>query len=270
MTTSNPVDPTVWQREQQRRQLLVTMGIEPLVSRTDWPGAAPASRSVAPRRAASQSGAGMNPRTSIPPVSGQSQTKPANQKPVAERTDSRASDQGSVSRVSVAKSVRGPQTSAPPPSADGEFDSGRPIQQQSNPVVFQLLIASAGGWLWVERLSDGLLRKEQLQLVQGMARAMAGAVTKVQHLQFDWPIQDHPHLPQDLNSARHAVGGQLERVASEAGARGVVIMGENTGEVVLQPVGLQALAIPATLQMVSQPQLKRAAWSVLQPHASAV
>jgi hypothetical protein len=134
---------------------------------------------------------------------------------------------------------------------------------------FTLLIAATGRWLWVEYLDTGLIRNDQLQLVQAMGRVLEVSSTSIRHVQFDWPLVDHPQLPKDLNAARQSVAGQLQRLAREASASGIVVMGEQTRGLISEAINLTRIMIPATVDMLETPALKREAWQVLQPHVGA-
>ena len=133
-------------------------------------------------------------------------------------------------------------------------------------MAFQLLIVAGGGWLWVEALPERLLHNEQLQLVQSMARVLAGSKAQINHRLFDWPLASHPHLPRDINAARQSVAGQLQRLGQETGAKGIIAMGESVQPMLLALPGMVSLSIPATASMLAEPQQKRQAWQVLKPH----
>ncbi len=248
------------QQERLRRARLVQLGIEPLVSRRDWPGAAVAIRRVAPEAALELSGESTGGSAPAETKSGRTAAdKPASGPELAAL-------RASLSNLSPSNAPANAPPSAPSKIVNPEPATTAPnrgVESQPVSVTFQLLLASAGGWLWVEHLADGLIRREQLQLVQGMARAVAGAKVQLAHRQFDWPIRDHPHLPQHQEAAQHAVSGQLERFAVESAAAGLVIMGGDTAEYLQAPPGMPVVTIPSTLQMLTDAEHKKTAWSVL-------
>ena len=133
-------------------------------------------------------------------------------------------------------------------------------------VAFQLLIVEAGSWLWLEQIEDNLIRREQLQLVEGMARAITEGAVNLRHHQFDWPLVEHAHLPKDAESARQSVAGQLRRLARERQALGMILMGPTCSEWVNVPPALTQLNIPSTLSMLEKPLLKREAWQALKAY----
>ena len=227
-------DPELWAAECRRRRMLSLQGIDPLISR------------IAPK------GSALLPRF-FPPERHESVDPPADQQSVAPLAD-------------MAAALRKPKT---PTTTSSERTAESPAAFSNNVderVRFSLLIARSGSWIWVEALPDALLRREQLQLLQGMARAVEGVATKLQHQQFDWPLADHAHLPADLQSARQSVAAQLKRLAKDVDIRGWVVMGEQTQHYTESTEGRLQLMIPSTLAMLADPDLKKEAWQVLKPH----
>ncbi len=132
-------------------------------------------------------------------------------------------------------------------------------------VSFSLLLATCGRWLWLELLEDGLVRREQLQLIHAMSQAIDGPDVKLTHRQFDWPIASHPHLPKDLGAARQSVAGQAMRLVKDAGAEGLIVLGSESAQYLAEGPLQQRAQIPATLEMLRDPSLKKLAWQVLKP-----
>lgn len=231
-------DPELWAAECRRRRMLSLQGIDPLISRFSVQGAA-----VLPRFSL--------PEPSEPHVE---PVEPASAAPLAEMT----------------AALRQPKTPAPA-SSDSILDTPVTTAANSNTnqeerVRFSLLIAKAGSWIWIESLPDALVRREQLQLLQGMARAVEGASITLRHHQFDWPLADHVHLPADLLSARQSVSAQLKRLAREGNVQGWVIMGEEAQHYVEAAANIVQLIIPSTLAMLAEPDLKKQAWQRLKPY----
>jgi hypothetical protein len=147
--------------------------------------------------------------------------------------------------------------------------SSASVQASAPSVTFQLLIASTGRWLWAEVLSDGLIRQEQLQLIQAMGRVLDGPKVAIKHLQFDWPMASHPQLPKDINAAKQSVAGQLQRLAKDASASGLIILGDEAMPFISEAINLTRLEVPSTVTMLQEPQRKRDAWAVIKPHVVA-
>lgn len=257
MTVTEPIDQTIdderWRIEQRRRAVLTDLGIQPLVSRFDPPGAHPAVRLLPPQPAPDDSPRGQVDGSSVrqlPPS--KSAGGGAEGTEIARLREHLVAGQAPTGQV-AAPTPRA--TAAPRPESGVETET------------FQLLLATAGRWLWVEALPDGLVRREQLQLIQAMARALDGPAVKVAHRQFDWPMADHPHLPRDLESARQSVHGQIQRLAREANATGLVVLGGEAQRYLTELPGLLSLNIPATVAMLDDPGCKRQAWQILKPHA---
>jgi len=249
--------------EAHRIYLLEQLGIEPLVSYYDAPGAAATTRVVAPHPVENNSASG--------PSSSLDRLQPANIDPSQHRLPSDSSNIASLraglsqTSASVSRLVRGAVGDQRTHQADSES-----VQTDKEPAVsFQLLIATTGNWLWVERLATGLIRKDQLRLIQSMGRVLDRAKVDIRHVQFDWPLVDHPQLPRDLNAARQSVAGQLQRRAREMSATGIVILGESTSELISEAMQLTRILVPSTIDMLQMPALKREAWLVMRPHVVA-
>ena len=222
---------TLHSQEQRRRQTLLAIGIEPLVSRFDAPFGKVSVRFAEPEISAAQA-----------PMD----------EPAVDKDFPTAKQHPDVS----SKLVNSPR--ATPLATPND-------ETVSDKVEFHLLLVSAGGWLWIESLDDGLLHKEQLALVHNMAIAVSDASADLVHRQFVWPMAEHPHLPRDAVAARQSLGAQLERIGKETPYRGIVLMGETVSKWVSEELHAEAVVIPSARQMLQTPTLKRDAWSVLRP-----
>ena len=226
--------PDVIATEMARRQALSAMGINVYSSRYDFPGAAKAQRFAVPA-----------PEVNEPAV---------------------------VSR-SVASQIETP--SAPPPKMpqSGSIDraSDVPVSQSRVPeplsgsesVSFSMLMASAGPFLWLEELGDGLIRQDQLALINAMARTISTPTTKLMQQQFDWPVAGNRALSGNAESAKQALHGLIQRMAREVDAKRVILMGDC--HYLPDRIVQSGVRIPSTLAMLSEPALKRVAWEALKP-----
>jgi len=245
----------------RRNYVLEQLGVEALYSVKDAPGAAPAMRVYTPLVA--EHDAGQATLSASAPSAHVGTADGAHRQP-------RDSSQIAALRAGLARTPEGKSQSAQKDSLE-EVSRSELVSTQTNDepaVSFQLLIAATGRWLWVERLSAGLIRKDQLQLIQAMGRAIDGPRVSIKHVQFDWPMLSHPQLPQDLSAAKQSVAGQLQRLAREASASGLVLLGESTGELVSEALSLTRITLPATTDMLQMPGLKRDAWHVLRHHVA--
>ena len=125
-----------------------------------------------------------------------------------------------------------------------------------------MLLASAGPFLWIEQLSDGIIRQDQLALINAMARAISPQASVRQH-QFDWPMRGGSAVASDAESAKQALQGLIQRMAREVNAKRVVFMG--TCPFLSERIAQSAVVIPSTIAMLSNASLKREAWQALKP-----
>ena len=222
--------PDVITTEMARRKALAAMGIDVYTSCFDFPGAATADRLVLPI-----------------------------QDPNQLMNTSRSNDLQLESPSSLAQQA--------PQSGDANVASralsGQSKLLASQSVSFSMLLASAGPFLWLEELPDGLIRQDQLALVNAMARAISPCEAQLIQQQFDWPVQGKSALSGDTESAKQALHGLIQRMAREADAKRVILMGDcnHLPDRIIQS-GVQ---IPSTLAMLSDHRLKRAAWEALKP-----
>ena len=264
----------VLSQEQRRRYMLDQLGIVPLISIRDGVAAKASVRIAAPATTTHEchpqdmsSGAKVDSAVASDGVADgvadgvtdiaalRATLRSANANPRAKPAES-----ANVEARVPAQAVSGKTT----------VDSSSASVQASAPsVTFQLLIASTGRWLWAEVLSDGLIRQEQLQLIQAMGRVLDGPKVAIKHLQFDWPMASHPQLPKDINAAKQSVAGQLQRLAKDASASGLIILGDEAMPFISEAINLTRLEVPSTVTMLQEPQRKRDAWAVIKPHVIA-
>ena len=224
---------TVVAAEMARRQALEAMGIDVYVSRYDMPGAAPAIRQRLVQKEPAEVTTSDSPARAA-------KVHTASPSP-APRADSPTNTE---------------RTSTPSQS------SGVSPATSTEAVTFSMLLASAGPFLWVEQLADGLLRQDQLALINAMARALSADVS-VRQQQFDWPMRGNTALSGDAESAKQALQGLIQRMAREVDAKRVVVMG--ACPVLPDRIAQSAVVIPATIAMLQNPALKREAWQALKP-----
>ena len=226
--------PDVIAAEMARRQALSAMGIAVYSSRFDFPGAAKAQRLAVPI-----------PEVNEPVVVSRSVEPRIETRSTPVPQVPKTTTSGSVSRVPVSQS-RAPESS-----------SG------SESVSFSMLLASAGPFLWLEELGDGLIRQDQLALINAMARAISTPATKLMQQQFDWPVAGNSALSGGAESAKQALHGLIQRMAREVDAKRVILMGDC--HYLPDRIVQSGVRIPSTLAMLSEPALKRVAWEALKP-----
>ena len=260
----------VLSQEQRRRYMLDQLGIAPLISICDGVAAKASVRIAAPATTTHEchpqdmsSGAKVDSAVASDGVADgvadiaalRATLRSANANPRAKPAES-ANVEARVPAQAVSEKTTVDSSSAS-------------VQASAPSVTFQLLIASTGRWLWAEVLSDGLIRQEQLQLIQAMGRVLDGPKVAIKHLQFDWPMASHPQLPKDINAAKQSVAGQLQRLAKDASASGLIILGDEAMPFISEAINLTRLEVPSTVTMLQEPQRKRDAWAVIKPHVIA-
>jgi hypothetical protein len=137
------------------------------------------------------------------------------------------------------------------------------VKPAGDTVQFSMLIVSAGQFLWLEQLPDGLIRQDQLALINSMACAVSGAGFEMTQQQFDWPLRGNSALGSDAESAKQALQGLIQRMAREVDARRVVVMGDC--QFLPDRIAQSAVSIPSTMAMLVDATHKRAAWQSLKP-----
>ena len=219
--------------EMARRQALEAMGIDVYVSRYDMPGAAPAVRQkLVQIEAAEVVSSDISARAAI------------------------------ANKASSTPALRAGSTINTEPTSTPSQSGGASLVNSTETVTFSMLLASAGPFLWVEQLSDGLVRQDQLALINAMARALSPDVS-VRQQQFDWPMRGNAALSGDEESAKQALQGLIQRMAREVDAKRVVVMG--ACPFLPDRIAQSAVVIPATMAMLQNPALKREAWQALKP-----
>ncbi|MEC7095928.1 MAG: hypothetical protein VXW93_04785 [Pseudomonadota bacterium] len=226
--------PDVIAAEMARRQALSAMGITVYSSRFDFPGAAKAQRFAVPA-----------PELNEPVVVSRS---------VEPRIETHSPPVPQM-----------PQATSGGPAADVPVSQSRAAESSSGSesVSFSMLLASAGPFLWLEELGDGLIRQDQLALINAMARAISTPTTTLMQQQFDWPVAGNSALSGDAESAKQALHGLIQRMARKDDAKRVILMGDC--HYLPDRIVQSGVRIPSTLAMLSEPSLKRVAWEALKP-----
>jgi hypothetical protein len=135
-------------------------------------------------------------------------------------------------------------------------------QGNAREAPLSLLMAITGDVLWIETLEDQLLRREQLQLIGAMARAIRGPDVRTAHQQFDWPPRAGPALSADSGGLTGMLAGVLQRLITDHDAHIIIKLGQVASLPVLQAPVYQ---LPSTLAMLRDGSHKQSAWAVLKP-----
>lgn len=240
---------TVKHSELRRLAALDAMGIQAYISREQLPGAA-ITRRLAIVRSAPVPMAQPSPR--LPESSAA-----ARQAPVT-------GDAPAITRL--------PKIEVPAPAPMSR--RAAKTAPSATPLRFSLAAVVAGGWLWLEEIDHAGMTPEQLQLVQGMVRALSTAgsgtggdgqppLREVEY--FKWPLHENRQLDQGEEAARHGVAGFVQRRLELRQCSAMVLLGEACRSRV--PLHLldcpQVLVVPSTASMLANPLAKKQAWREL-------
>ena len=239
-----------WRRECARRVLLEHLGILPLVSRFDAIGAKAAVRQLRTHSV----------HLSLPPFPRHKWRRQTG------RAMGFDTDQAPITRCRFKRRRPGGTligATAPSLSPQGTSTQAGPKNQSSaSEPPLSLLMAITGDVLWIETLEDQLLRREQLQLIGAMARAIRGPDVRTVHQQFDWPPRSGPALSAHSGGLTGMLTGFLQRLMTDHDARIIIQLGQVAALPALQaPV----YELPSTLAMLREGSRKRSAWAVLRP-----
>ena len=221
-----------WDRENARRVLLQSLGIEPLISVRDPVGARASERLRQP--------AGFHPSGKAAPS--------------GEDTISGAQLRALLNEYS------GPTDSGVPLKRNRTLPESEYREIEPAPESVTQLFVATGDLLWVETLFDGLLRQEQLLLIAAMARAVRHADIACLHQQFHWPPQEAAALGNARVNREEMLAGFTERLVSQHGTRILVRLGA-VDDVPCR--GLSVIDIPSSLELLRDGTLKRDAWQQL-------
>lgn len=240
---------TVKHSELRRLVALDAMGIQAYISREQLPGAA-----VTRRLAIVRSAPLAQPSPRLPESSSGAQQAPTT---------------GGAPPI-----TRLPKIEAPPPAPAAIPRRAATTVPSATPLRFSLAAVVAGGWLWLEEIDHAGMTPEQLQLVQGMVRALSTAgsgtgrdgqppLREVEY--FKWPLHENRQLDQGEEAARHGVAGFVQRRLELRQCSAMVLLGEACQARV--PLHLldcpQVLVVPSTASMLANPLAKKQAWREL-------
>lgn len=229
--------------ELSRMRYLDALGIDSYVSRRQLPGAAVTQR-LALVRSTPQTAQSLAPTAeSRPQPQSQPQASPPAMPEMPGLDDARASKAPSV-----------------------EVVPARP-REKSEAVSFSLAAIFVGQIAWIEELDNRPLAREQVQLVQAMARALHDDIGRPEVTQFDWPTHRNHQLDLGAEAAQAGVAGFLQRQLEQRKCRGLVLLGKNCeARVPLgQLGGITSIVTDSTVAMLQEPARKRQVWRDLKP-----
>ena len=222
--------------ELKRRTYLESLGIDSYISRGQLPGAARTKRLVVVRR---------------PAVSQAAEIIIADRPGVAAPA-AKAPESIPAAVAAVQDKI---QVQAPAPA---------PAQ------AFSVAAIAAGGWLWVEELSNGIITRDQLQLIRGIVRALGLKEDNLDVSQFDWPIHTNKQLDLGEGAAQAGLGGFVQRKLDQLQCRGLILLGSACQQKLDKklPAAGHCVSTVSTAEMLRDGQLKKQAWLDLLPLAN--
>ena len=143
------------------------------------------------------------------------------------------------------------------PSADAAIDE-LPI--------FSLAVTVAGGCLWLDHLPPGRNPgQDYARLMEAICHALELPADRPEVTLFGFPMAQAPQLGRDINAARDALLGFLERRLEKVSPRAVILLGD-----LEQPwfnreclSSRQVISTVSAWRMLRDPGLKATAWSDL-------
>ena len=240
---------TVKHSELRRLAALDAMGIQAYISREQLPGAA-----VTRRLAIVRSAPVAQPSSRLPESSSGAQQAPG--------------------PGGLPANTRLPKIEVPAPAPTPIVRRVAKTVPSATPLRFSLAAVVAGGRLWLEEIDHSGMTPDQLQLVQGMVRALSTAgsgtgrdgqppLREVEY--FKWPLHENRQLDQGEEAARHGVAGFVQRRLELRQCSAMVLLGEACRSRV--PLHLldcpQVLVLPSTATMLADPLVKKQAWRAL-------
>ncbi len=224
--------------EKARQVMLRNLGLIPLISRYDPPGAKKAKRF-------------------LPPITSH---KPRADEKVMP-APSAHKDENPMNLSINARDANLAQDSAQPREEfiRGENSNGYSFELQDS-ASFSLVISE--DIAWVEHLNDQLLKREKLLLIAAIARAIRGPKTQSQHQEFKWSLLEQQFTHRNEGALSEMLGGFLQRLILDNSINYLICLGSN---IEFSGVQVPVYTIPSTLNMLKDGKFKRLAWSILKP-----
>lgn len=134
------------------------------------------------------------------------------------------------------------------------------------PAPFTLAAVALGGRLWLEELPDGVLGRDQVQLMRAICHALGWPLEPLTINQFTWPMHRNPQFDQSAEAATAALSAFVGRQMEAGQCSQLMLLGsaarDRLGD--MAP-GIPVLCTHSTRDMLGNPLLKRDAWRDLRP-----
>ena len=173
-------------------------------------------------------------------------------------------------RVDGPVATQMPEIEQPRPAKEAQPVVAAPAGRKSNVVEFSVIACMTGKWLWLEELPPHeALMRDQVLLIQAMARALGWGSDKPEISQFNWPMHNNSQLDLGEDAARASLGSFVNRRLEAEGCCGLVLLGADCQRWLprdQQGTGQRVLTV-STREMIVNPQQKKQAWRDLLPFA---
>lgn len=244
------------------RQTLQAMGLTLYVARYPLPGAA-TSRNFEELPASPGAGEG-------PPRSGVESARDAHAHEGfhQETLDRPATGQPAPQSPTAAAAAQALLSAASPDAPVKPMPVPRQAAKGAAPPLapFTLAAVALGGCLWLEELPDGVLGRDQVQLMRAMCHALGWSIEPLTINQFTWPMHRNPQFDQSADAATAALSAFVGRQIEASQCSRLILLGsparDRLGD--MAP-GTPVLRTHSTRDMLGNPPLKRDAWRDLRP-----
>lgn len=158
-------------------------------------------------------------------------------------------------RASPAEALVQPRESLAAAAVDAPLAVASPL------APFTVAAVTLGACLWLEELPDGVLGRDQVQLMRAICQAFAWPVEPLTINQFAWPMHRNPQFDQGAEAAMAALSAFVGR-QMEAGRSARLILLGSSAQDRLGDVACDApvFRTESTRDMLANPLLKRDAW----------
>lgn len=222
--------------ELKRLAYLDAMGVDAFISRAQLPGAAPTRRLVLPVQVATST----------------------------------------VVEAAPVAPAGLPDFDVPERPVKAPAPAARVRASAAGPEHFTLATVLAGQWLWLEDIGGNPLGKEQVWLIQCMARALAvagssatpgeglpqGAAPDV--ALFQWPIHTNDQFDLGPESAQVSASSFVARRLEQSRCLGLVCLGGGSeSRLAAEQFNVPVVATRSTVEILADPSLKPIVWQQL-------
>jgi hypothetical protein len=140
-------------------------------------------------------------------------------------------------------------------------------------VSFNFAIASAGALVLIDEIQPKSNRRQQQQLLNNIAQALATTNQPVQFDDLNWPLKDSRSLDHSEKGALDFIQTWAESLTTRQHARFVVLFGESAKHwfsQALDELHLPCVVVPTTTEMLEQGEKKAECWRLIRAYQALV